>query len=338
LKSINDYKARVGKYDGIKGSIEKHAKHTIGYYFKDSPSYEEVYINHAINPTGVQIISDTKQPNIKIIVMHPNDSIHAGDYVFRTKYEEEYWLCTGYDPTSIYSRGFIEKCNTTLKWIDENGDLLSYPCVFYYGAKANFGTYADRVMTLPDGRRQVVVQKNEHTMKIKRNDRFIFGGNVFQVIDHDYVSDEGIVNINMKDDQFDPARDNLDLGIADYYGSNINTSTYKNNVGEFNKDEWLLVIKSVSDKPNEIKRNQSKEYYVEVRDETEALSDAKVIWELYADDKVSNATLATLISFTDTSCVIKNNNANSGFVWLRCYLLNHPHIERWMQIEMKSLF
>ncbi|WP_440118459.1 hypothetical protein [Paenibacillus sp. QZ-Y1] len=149
------------------------------------------------------------------LTAHPYEkSIESGELVY---WNDDYWLITEAKPhTEIISQGTMERCNQTLKWIDDNGDIQAHPTVFYYNARSNFGIEEGKVMNLPAGRRQTVVQLNEHTRKLKRDDRFIFGSEVFKVIDDDYVSDEGLVNLSLQSDQIDPVKDNLELGIADY--------------------------------------------------------------------------------------------------------------------------
>lgn len=72
-------------------------------------------------------------------------------------------------------------------------------------------------MSLPDGRRQVILPKTLHTLRIaKRDKRFIIGGEAFKSIDCDYVSDEGLVNLSLQSTQIDPAIDNVEMGIANY--------------------------------------------------------------------------------------------------------------------------
>lgn len=338
MKSINDYKSRVNKYGGIRGSILKSSQHNIDFSFEDSLSYEEVYINGSEQLTGVQVITDTKVPTIKYIVMRPNERISAGDIVFRTKLNQ-YWLCTGVDPNDLYCKGFIEMCNTTLKWVDDLGVIRSYPAVFYYGTKANFGVYSDRIMTVPDGRRQVVVQENEHTRKIRRDMRFIFGHSVFKVIDFDYVSDEGLVNINLKDDMFNNETDNLELGIADYYNRiKDNGNNQEPNEDDTNPPEdYKLMIKSKSSQANEIRLNQQKEYYAELYLGDDLVENASVNWELYSDNQIDATSLAAIVSKNGSSCIVKNQNSTSGFVQLKCFIENED-IEAWIRIQLKPLF
>jgi hypothetical protein len=161
-------------------------------------------------------ILPTIKKDICKLTAHPYEKfVEAGELVY---WNDDYWLIIESKPhTDIVSQGTMERCNQTLKWIDDNGDIQEHPTVYYFNTRSNFGVEEGKVMNLPDGRRQTIVQLNEHTQKLKRDDRFIFGGEVFKVIDYDYVSDEGLVNLSLQSDQYNEAKDNLELGIADYY-------------------------------------------------------------------------------------------------------------------------
>jgi hypothetical protein len=329
MSSISDYKKRVSKYGGIKGAVEKHSRHSISFFFKNSPSYEDVYINNSLEPTGVQIVPDTKVPTVKYILMQPNDKIGIGSMILRN--DTDTWICISRDPNVIYDKGQIEECNSMLKWVDSNGIVRSYPTVLYYGSGGDTST--DNVMTLPDGRRKVIVQNNEHTIKIKRDMRFIFGGNVFLVVDSDYVSKAGIVNLNLREDKFNPALDNMELGIADYYGSVIDVpEPTPPNTG------YSILIKSTSTIPNEVKKNQSKGYFIEVYNGASLVSGEDVAWELYSDDRTNSTSLALIESQLGTSCTIKNNNSTSGYIQLKATMNSNQTIYSWMRIQMKNIF
>ncbi|MEC0210233.1 hypothetical protein P4H70_14945 [Paenibacillus ehimensis] len=151
------------------------------------------------------------------------DGIKAGDIVeFAHKpYEERkaHLLLKTIETRDGYDLSIMQACNSELKWVDDDGSIYSTPCLFFSNSRSNFGNKDDKIMAVPDGRRQVIVQKNERTEKIKRDMRFMFGGSVFKVIDFDTVSDDGIVNLNLIDDLFNSATDNKELGIADYYNN-----------------------------------------------------------------------------------------------------------------------
>lgn len=182
--------------------------------FKNNLDYEEIWINESVESTPVQIVYNGKNPAIKKILMYPGIELYAGDFVNRQ--DGSVWLTQVMDKNVIYKSGTIEKSNQQLKWIDDMGNIQSYPAVLYYNARSNFGTEEGKVITLPDGRRQIVTQKNPDTLKLHRGLRFIFGNEVFTTIDYDFVSDEGLVNLSLQSDQYNPATDSMELGIADY--------------------------------------------------------------------------------------------------------------------------
>lgn len=217
MSFLNTYKKYiVSNGSNTKESMTKTFIEDSYKLMKTNPSYFEVQINDSAELVPALIIDDSKNEEFKQISLAPSYSLKRGDYV---SWDGKIWLVTIVDNQGdVYYRGRMLLCSTEeLKWIDNEGNIFSYPCVFDYGTKANFGVYFDKFMTLPDGRRQVTVTSNEHTKKIIRDMRFIFGGRAFVVIDHDYVSDDGLVHINLKDTQLNPATDNLELRIADYY-------------------------------------------------------------------------------------------------------------------------
>lgn len=183
--------------------------------FTNSLSYEEIILNNSMDKLPVHIIANGKIPTIRSIVMYPGLEIKAGDKV--TQDNGSQWICLHVEDNSLYSKGKIEKCNFDLKWIDNGGFIQNFPSILYFNARSNFGTEEDKVMNLPAGRRQIVVSKNNYTQSIQRDTRFIVGSEAFKVIDTDYMSDDGLVNLSLQSDQIDPVKDNLELGIADYH-------------------------------------------------------------------------------------------------------------------------
>ncbi|MCI1763640.1 Ig-like domain-containing protein [Heyndrickxia oleronia] len=406
----DSYKKYLTKRGGsVKGSMTKTFIREASRLMKTNPSYDEVIINNSPSPTPSLVVDDSKSEDLKHISLAPSYVLQRGDYI---QWDDKTWLTLIVDHQgNIYYRGRIAQCSSeNLKWVDDNDQVQFFPCVFHYGAKANFGVFSDKVMTMPDGRRQVIVQKNEHTTKIVRDMRFMFGGNVFTVIDHDCVSENGLVHLNLKDDLFNPARDNKELGIADYYKSLVSyeveilngnfdmqigqslklniiakrdgevvsnppltfTSTDTSiltvdDTGEIEaisegsaevyvqyqsgqssivvnvvsipvEDDYSIVIVSTSDKPNEIKKNQQKQYVAEVYKNGVLATNEPVSWKLYADDQISNTSLAKIINETDTVCTIKNNDSVSGYIQLKAVLQRDNSIEKWTRIQMRNLF
>jgi len=279
LNSISDYKKRVGKQKNVESSTVKHAKHSIKTFFRHSPSFEEVLLNNDEVKVPVQIVSDAKIPTVKTILMEPGYTIRAGQMVKRSNGET--WLCLSDDPNDVYVSGKIERCNFDLKWINKEGQLQTFPSILYFNARSNFGTEEDKVMNLPAGRRQIVVSKNNQTHSIQRDTRFIIGNEAFKVIDTDYMSDDGLVNLSLQSDQINVTTDNIELGIADY-----NKLT-----------KYTLQI--INDNPLSISQHQSAKVNVKVTKNDNPVPQPEVVYESTTPEIVqvdSNGNLAILQS------------------------------------------
>lgn len=95
------------------------------------------------------------------------------------KYDNNYWLCydstTDLDPNANVK---VRRCNNRLKWVDENGILQSYPCAVDYTLSSPRVKVTKRVNT-PDSSITIMIQNNENTFKIKKNQRFIINKQPF---------------------------------------------------------------------------------------------------------------------------------------------------------------
>ena len=82
---------------------------------------------------------------------------------------------------------------------------------------------AKMMMYLPD---------NDESRAIKIGQRIVIGGAVYQVMFKDYVSRRGLINYLLEQDMVHDERDNLELGVANYYDHiEHNESTEQNHTG-----------------------------------------------------------------------------------------------------------
>ncbi|WP_047155159.1 Ig-like domain-containing protein [Aneurinibacillus tyrosinisolvens] len=103
---------------------------------------------------------------------------------------------------------------------------------------------------------------------------------------------------------------------------------------------YSITITSTSTTPNEIKNAQTKTYNAAIYQGNTQITDGSqpVTWSLWDDTKTTTTTLALIDSQTGSSCVVKNNNANSGYVQLCATLNSDSTIKQWIRIQMKALF
>ena len=140
------------------------------------------------------------------------------------QFDDNYWIT--YEQTSnITPTGDVKvrRCNNVAKWIDKtNGKILSYPCVLDYTVSSAYMQSTKDINTA-NSNTLLILQGNSETLKIKKNQRFIFNGCPYRVYAYNNFMQDGIVDdktpllfleVYLDMEQSD---DNMTLGIANYY-------------------------------------------------------------------------------------------------------------------------
>lgn len=139
--------------------------------------------------------------------------------MFRT--EEDYWICTntnGYaSPTNSCE---VRRCNNVMKWVDpETGFVNQQWCAIDYELSSPRPS-KDKDIVVADGHIFVLVQGNDLTRSIPKNQRFIFNGLAFKVSAYQTLLDENnitfhsnLLYIDMYADPLQPSDDVVN-GIA----------------------------------------------------------------------------------------------------------------------------
>lgn len=139
--------------------------------------------------------------------------------MFRT--EEDYWICTntnGYaSPTNSCE---VRRCNNVMKWVDqETGFVNQQWCAIDYELSSPRPS-KDKDIVVADGHIFVLVQGNDLTRSIPKNQRFIFNGLAFKVsayqtlLNKDNITfHSNLLYIDMYADPIQPS-DDLVNGIA----------------------------------------------------------------------------------------------------------------------------
>lgn len=406
----NKYIIRDSMYgSGLRDIKIKNTVRKVKSTFKDSPSYYLVLMSTASTPLDeafeidAQIVDSTDIRDEKKLTTFYDVSLSTGCIIY---WQDRYWLATHYEPMSeIYKRAVINRCYSSLKWQDEDNVIREAWFAKKAEASPNFGIDdRNKSISMPDERRQIVLQSNEHTLKIKKEQRFIFDGRCWKVV-VDAIS-EGIINLVLQEDQINPAKDNEELRIVDYkedvYEISINgisplsislsqtlqldVAAYKNgnqvgvneinlsssnpligtidNTGFFTPlslgqttitaeymgesvgvtievsntmaDNYSIRITNSTTVPFEIKYNHRKTYESAVfNNGTE--EPLPVTFELFADDKLTQTSIATIVSQNNSSCVIQSN-VKSGYVQLKSSLVSDGDIFVWTRIKLAALF
>ncbi|MEK4289378.1 Ig-like domain-containing protein [Paenibacillus sp. FSL P4-0502] len=215
-----NYEARMKAYGETSlESMKINSRHNLRISMFNSPSYQQVLLSKLSTPVEEALKIDALindngdiKDEKKISTFFEND-ISSGCLI---DFQDKKWLMLHYDNMNdIYKRGIIRRCYTTLRWQDNNLDIREAWFARKTDVSPNFGIEEGKIMTLPDERRQIILQSNEHTQKFKKTQRFILDNRAWEIITLDDIAD-GIINVVLKESQLNPSTDSLELRIANY--------------------------------------------------------------------------------------------------------------------------
>lgn len=167
--------------------------------------------------------------NSRSIKTYPN-TINTGDYVTHSysynenKGQRTYIIRSMVDRKRGYDHSFMIICQQELKFLDKEGNIVSFPCNFNDSRSRMVESYEKSALVDDASTFECYIQDNEHTRMICTSDesgygqisRFIIKGRAYKVTGIDDITMNGLITIRMKIDKVSP-QDNLELGIADYH-------------------------------------------------------------------------------------------------------------------------
>jgi hypothetical protein len=122
------------------------------------------------------------------------------------KWLDNYWIV--YETTTheleTISTCNIRRCNNWLKWLNDKGEVITYPCVIE-GDLTSANAQVAKAITQANSHINVIVQGNKDTLSIIKNSRFMFNHNVYKFYS---------INNYMQVDYVD---DNAPLLFMDFY-------------------------------------------------------------------------------------------------------------------------
>ena len=213
--TIDGYTERDVQVNTIKSSILND--------FANNPSYFLALRNG--NEQGFNIVEESLlaiNANKKRAICKPDETIIVGDVI---TFDGSNWICTENDTTSeIYDIGIISRCNNTLLFYpsqsNENpisNELIEIPCIV---GKGNINLDTNKFLSIPADENLIICPNTTNSLKINENTRFILSGSAYIVQGIDNISNVGLLNIRVKQDQIS-ADDNLELGIANYLSNQV---------------------------------------------------------------------------------------------------------------------
>jgi hypothetical protein len=196
--------------------------------FFASPSYYQVTQYAPTTPSvsstlDVWVIDQSETKDFKEIQVYPGQTLNYGDYIL---WQGDYWLVLQVDNMGdVYQRGYMQKCLSSLKWLDENGEVKEAWFTYKTDSSRGLGLEQGKVMLLPNERRYIFLQNNSDTVKLEKGKRFIFDNRSWRVTSIDRLN-TGLIYFELEEFDINPASDNVVLRIADYVG-NIPNYTLK---------------------------------------------------------------------------------------------------------------
>lgn len=151
--------------------------------------------------------------------------IVVGDIAYDS-IEDEYLICTeSYKVSDIHWQGKFTLCNWVLRWQNDNGDVLNYPCYDINATQYNSGEQSNKQFTIGSSQHILLLPYDQNTVVLKTPQRFFLDKNyevptVFVVTQNDTTSynfgRKGIVRLTVMEDAYNVNKDRIDLGICDY--------------------------------------------------------------------------------------------------------------------------
>lgn len=154
---------------------------------------------------------------------------------------EEYYIC--YDKMNRLSQVSdfnCVRCNNVLTWVDEYGNILTMPC--YLGTDiSSTNNLVSKDGIVPNTRLIILVQANEYTMSIVKNQRFMFQhSTAFKVEEvNNYMQEQETdgqvtcVKLYVDYSAILPS-DNKELNICDYYKTNYTLTIDQGDIEQTN--------------------------------------------------------------------------------------------------------
>ena len=187
------------------------------------------------NKIELEIVKETKsdidgyQREFKSLISSP---VYHGD----TFYEDEsglYWICTEVMCKSrLYYSGKLTRCNSFLKWQDENGNIFEYPVFDINSTQYNSGISSNKTLTLASAQHLITITADENTISLQHDKRFFNSRNtknpsVFRLTQNDTTVlnyDKGLLKITVTEDQYNPDTDSIEEWLCDYVTAPASTA------------------------------------------------------------------------------------------------------------------
>ena len=240
---------------------------------------------------------------------------YKGQYYKMTldgEHEETYICYDRMNLTTLTADFKVVRCNNVLTWIDEYGNIITLPC--YLGTDiTSTNNLIGKDGIVPNARMIILVQANDFTKSIVKNQRFMFEhSTAFKVEEvNNFMQEQGTngqvtcIKIYINYSAILPS-DNVDINICDYYDVDYTLEIDQENINQENGFEGKLTAT--------------------IKNLDEIVEGIEVIWET-----------------SDNSVVVIDENGNYKIVGqpndkaiITCSMKENPNIKNSIEINVVS--
>lgn len=205
------------KEDAFAESLETDIADTVLLYNHDLSQFTEL---RGIIQGNV---ADTSLKSMERCILVPIGTLHSGDYIF---FEDEYWIVDGRPGNNkVYEKAVLKECQYKLKWQKDDGTIVERFGNFTSASKYDIGESGNSTIVLTSNNFTILIPHDEDGLSIDGKRVFIDTSakptKVFKITRNDDVlflhgSHGGTLSLIADKKEFDPNKDNQDLGICDY--------------------------------------------------------------------------------------------------------------------------
>ena len=256
-----------------------------------------------------------------------NPDIKVGSYVYipNEMNEYEWWIIVHEDDRSQFHQFTILKCTWTFKWISRiDGKRIIYNCL---GAPRkqnsyNSGVWLDYTTQTVENQEVMWLPTNDDTKTITYDTNFLksapgrYPALKWTVSKIEDTAVDGISKFTMTQEMFDPAKDNVDLMIADYWEGAVSPELPETEHGPVVSDFEIIY----SGQPSVRAGGGYKKFTLKERidgDLVDATDD--ILWDVNFDSNQDKLEISTQDNIIRVKCVNDYSLIGKSFVITATY-------------------
>lgn len=207
--------------------------------------------------------ADTRLNSIKRTGLFPIGTVKAGMYVY---FDNAFWLITGYPSSNkSYEKATLDICQYKLKWQNANGDIIERWGNFTSASKYDDGLQDGKTIVLSSDNLNILLPNDEESLGLAYKRVFVdtkaLPEKVYIIsrtddVLYNFGEHGGILSFIADKTEYDPSKDNQELGICDY----INVDTPPEN-----NDETTVLTAKIEGNTN-LKVGFKRTYTATIRD------------------------------------------------------------------------